>query len=147
MAISVSNNALPASGSISFSQIRGLSDNPTSGSVSLSNYYRNGSNVPNANANTNLPTSGTIKLSNFRGVISKIVATITGTEQNLNTSSIFGTDYGNNIKKVAKIDGYVISQNLDPALTVNSGSPSAVELQFASGGVFGSRGAANSGTY
>lgn len=148
MTIQVTTNALPASGSISFSKIRELSDNPTSGSVSLSNYYRNGSIVPNAASNSSLPTSGAVSLSQYRGVMSKINAAITGVEQNLNASSIFGGDYTNNIKKVATLNGYIISQNnSSPALTVNAGSPTTVELNIQSGGIFGARGPANTGTY
>lgn len=147
MTIQISTNPIPSSGSLSFSTLRNNLKGSNSGSVKISDYYRNGSIVPDSPTNSGLPTSGSVSLTQFRNCIAIVNAVITGVEQNLNTSTIFGNQYGFNIRKVATINGYVISQNSTPALTVNSGSPSAVELNFVSGGVFGSRGAANSGVY
>lgn len=59
--------ALPASGSISFSQIR--TELGDTGSISYSDLYRGGSLVPNNYTNTNsVPTSGTIDIADFRGL-------------------------------------------------------------------------------
>ena len=56
---------LQTSGTISLSDIQGefLGDNP----ISISEYYRGGTYVPEAAINANIPTSGTISLSDFYG--------------------------------------------------------------------------------
>ena len=56
---------LPGSGALSFSQIQGEfgGSNP----ISLSEYYRGGPIVPNHGNTSNIPTSGAISVSNFYG--------------------------------------------------------------------------------
>jgi len=56
---------LPASGTISINSLVG--EYGGSGSHSLSEYYKGGSFVANHSNNANVPTSGTISLSNFYG--------------------------------------------------------------------------------
>lgn len=58
--------ALPASGAISFANLR--SEYDKTGSISLSDFYRGGSNVRSNfgyNSNTDIPTSGAIDLGDF----------------------------------------------------------------------------------
>lgn len=56
---------LPSSGPLSLSQIQGEfgGNNP----ISLSEYYRGGSLVPNSSFNNEIPTSGVVAVSNYRG--------------------------------------------------------------------------------
>lgn len=57
--------ALQSSGAISFDNLRNEYSN--SGSIALSEMYKGGSFVANHSNNPNVPTSGTISLSNFYG--------------------------------------------------------------------------------
>lgn len=54
---------LPASGTITMAQIR--AEFGGAGSTALNGYYRGGTLVPNVPANSGIPTSGAISLSNF----------------------------------------------------------------------------------
>ena len=139
MAVSVATNPVPGSGSLSFSTLRNTLTNDT-GSVSLSNYYKGGSKVPNATQNASLPTSGAISVSNFRNCISKVTATITGVEVNVVASSILSGYYTSGLAKTIRIQGTVISQTNDPAMTVDGGSPTVVGLDFQGGSINGHRG-------
>lgn len=56
--------AIPASGTITLEQIQ--TEFGGANPISLSEYYRGGSYVPNATRNNSIPTSGAISLSNFR---------------------------------------------------------------------------------
>ncbi len=60
--------ALQTSGAISLANIQ--SEFGGSNPISINEYYRGGANVPNSTANNNIPTSGTISLSNFYGGVS-----------------------------------------------------------------------------
>lgn len=57
--------ALQTSGTISLANVQ--SEFGGSNPISINEYYRNGSNVSNSSANNSIPTSGTISLSNFYG--------------------------------------------------------------------------------
>jgi hypothetical protein len=63
--------ALPSSGSLSFVSL--VNEFGGSGSVGLSEYYRGGAFVPNISVNNNIPTSGTISLSNFYNSTGKLI--------------------------------------------------------------------------
>jgi len=56
---------LPASGTITLAQIQ--TEFGGSNPIGINEYYRGGGLVPNTTANINIPTSGTISLSNFYG--------------------------------------------------------------------------------
>jgi len=56
---------LPSSGALAFSQIQ--SEFGGSNPISLSEYYRGGPIVPNHGNTSNIPTSGSISVSNFYG--------------------------------------------------------------------------------
>mgnify|MGYP005758706689 CR=1 FL=1 len=60
--------ALQTSGAISLANIQ--SEFGASNPISINEYYRGGANVPNSSANSSIPTSGTISLSNFYGGVS-----------------------------------------------------------------------------
>ena len=63
---------------------------------SMSEYYRNGVNVPSNN--TNVPTSGAFGLSNARGAVNEIaIAATSGT--NIDISSLFGGNWTSTIPK------------------------------------------------
>lgn len=64
---------------------------------SLSEYYRNGANVPGNN--TNVPTSGAIDLSDFYGAVNEIVIALTNGSTNLNASTLFGSNYTSSVPK------------------------------------------------
>lgn len=57
--------SLQTSGAISLANVQ--SEFGASNPIGINEYYRNGSNVPNSSANSSIPTSGTISLSNFYG--------------------------------------------------------------------------------
>jgi hypothetical protein len=141
MTIQVTTNPVTSSGAINFSDLRSKLKETTSGSVSLSELYRNGTYVPSATTNTTVPTSGTVSVSNYYGVNVAITANITNVEENLNPSSaaIFGTDYTTAIRKTINVNGYIISQNSNPALDIPSGAGSNIRIQLTSGGIFGHR--------
>jgi hypothetical protein len=67
--------ALQSSGAIKFSEIQ--TEFGGTNPVSISEYYRGGSLVPNHPNNTNIPTSGVIKLSNFYNTSYRYIVTIT----------------------------------------------------------------------
>lgn len=147
MTIAISTNALNSTGPMSFSMIRTLGDdtNPT-GIVTISQFYRGGSIIPEAPSNVGVPTEGPLTLSGFRNCTSKVIATITGVEQALITSGVFGLYYGTGIPKTVKIQGTIISQSQSPALTVDSGSPTQVTLEFNGGTINGHRGEVGNGS-
>lgn len=145
MAINISTNPVTSSGTISANtQLRSKLKETSSGSVRLGELYRNGTYVPDAPANTSIPTSGAISFSDFYGANVGSTATITGVEENLNAAGIFGiADYGSALRKTIVINGYVISQNSNPALTIPTAAGSTITLVLTAGGIFGHRGTSN----
>lgn len=148
MGISVYPNSVVASGSIPFSQLRTRLKETSSGTIALSELYRNGAYVPTSTANNAVPTSGTIAVSKFYGVYNTVYADITGVEQNLNAqTNLFGGDWSGAVKKTINVNGYIISQNENPALYVPGGAGTSIKINLQSGGIFGHRGLANNGSY
>lgn len=147
MTIQIVTNPVTSSGSISFSELRTKVKETGSGSVSLSELYRNGANVPSAPSNNGVPTSGAISASNFYGVNVSIIANITNVEENLNASAanMFYTNYSTAVKKTINVNGNIISQNSNPALEIPAGSGATIKIQLTSGGIFGHRGVTGSG--
>jgi hypothetical protein len=139
MTIQIATNPVTGSGSVSFSEFRTKIKETGSGSVSMSELYRNGTYVPTASTNGSVPTSGTISASNMYGVNVAIIANITNVEENLNASTTFGTDYTTAIRKTINVNGSIISQNSNPALTVPAGAGVTIKIQLTSGGIFGHR--------
>ena len=141
MTVQIVTNPVTSSGAISFSELRTKIKETGSGSISFSELYRNGTYVPTASTNGSVPTSGSVSASNFYGVNVSIIANITNVEENLNPSSasIFSTDYTTAIRKTINVNGYIISQNTNPALDIPAGSGSTITIQLTSGGIFGHR--------
>jgi hypothetical protein len=78
--------ALASSGTLSINDIAGEfggSSNPES----LSEFYRGGSRVANSSTTSNIPTSGTISISNFYGASASIPNLVTGTVYNTSYGS------------------------------------------------------------
>lgn len=142
MTINVVTNPVVSSGSISAnSEFRTKIKENTSASISLSELYRNGSLVPTAGTTGGVPTSGSISFSQFYSVNTAATANITGVEENLNAQTIFGTsDFTSGLKKRINVNGTIISQNTNPALTIPAGSGSTIRIILTSGGIFGHRG-------
>lgn len=146
MAINISTDPVPGSGQLSFSVLREKLKQTSEGQINMGELYRNGNVVKDSPENVNLPTSGELQLSDFRNVISFKIATITNTEQNLNAQTIFGTSvFQSAIPKQITINGFVISQNSNPALEIPSGSGSTIQINLTSGGIFGARGTPGGG--
>ena len=112
---------------LSLSTLRNILNGATDGETSLGQYYRGSFNVPNATINQSVPTSGAISFSNLRGRLSRITCRITGTETNIQTSTLFnleGNDeYTGELRKEVFVDGAtIVSNNLNtPAFNVTAG--------------------------
>jgi hypothetical protein len=79
---------------------------------SLSEYYRNGANVPDAGANSAVPTSGEISFADFYGAVSELGVTITSTQDSLNLLSaieaVYGTQSAASVYRVTVDSGVTI---------------------------------------
>lgn len=76
--------AIQSSGAIALQDIE--DEFGGAGSISLSEYYRNGTKV--TSNNTSVPTSGTISLSNFYGATNQFTFNITSSTQNANIRTL-----------------------------------------------------------
>lgn len=106
--------ALAASGPIKFSEIRDEFSPGSNTSVSISDYYLNGSKVlPKASDNnathlaTGLPTSGALDLSDFRSKAIGYRFTISSDATNQSLATIFGDDFDVNYPKEVVINAGV----------------------------------------
>lgn len=121
--------ALPASGTITLADIQ--TEFGGSNPISLSEYYRGGAYVtPN---NTNVPTSGTISLSNFYGAVKQFAFTIGTTyssTQDLRTLAIAAGWNGSDPVVATISSGVIISSSTtaSAALTISGSFPSGVSL-------------------
>ena len=134
--------ALTSSGSININAIVG--EFGGSAPHALSEYYRNGGEVP-AN-NTNVPTSGEIKLSDFYGAVNEIQQTYNSNATNLNLATIFGSNWGTAVPKRVIINSGVTigATGSNYAINVPSGMGGTLIIDN-SGNVQGYGGAANGG--
>lgn len=86
--------ALPASGTISLSDIQTTmgGSNP----ISLTEYYRGGTYVPNITANNAIPTSGTISITDFYGALGSVSSnhTLTVGSRSYTEFKVNYIDYG-----------------------------------------------------
>ena len=87
----------------------------------LSEYYRNGANVPSNN--TSVPTSGTISISNFYGAVDEIQYTQSSNSENLSLTSVFGsTVWASSVpKRFILPSGVTIGGTTTHALLIPSG--------------------------
>ena len=134
--------ACPASGTITIQDIV----NEFGGSTphSLSEYYRNGGEVPGNN--TNVPTSGAISLSNFYSAVNEIIHNFSNNDTNQNLATVFGSNWTSSVPKRAVVgSGVTVGGNGASAITVPSGMGGSLNIDV-TGSVLGSGGTANSGT-
>ena len=142
---------LAASGAISLADIRSEYVGG-SGSISLGDLYRGGSNVKakaGDNQATNLaasvPTSGTINFANFHGTAKGFKFTYSSTHGNQNFSSLFGDDWDLNYPKIVDINsGVSIYGSGTDAITIPSGLAGGLTLNNA-GSIYGFGGASGGG--
>lgn len=142
---------LAASGAISLADIRSEYVGG-SGSISLGDLYRGGSNVrakSGDNQATNLaasvPASGAINLANFHGTAKGFKFTYSSTHGNQNFSSLFGDDWDLNYPKIVDINsGVSIYGSGTDAITIPSGLAGGLTLNNA-GSIYGFGGAAGGG--
>lgn len=134
--------ALTSSGSININAIVG--EFGGSAPHALSEYYRNGGEVP-AN-NTNVPTSGQIKLSDFYSAVNEIQQVYNSAATNLNLSSIFGSNWGTAVPKRVIINSGVTigATGSNYAINVPTGMGGTLIIDN-NGNVQGYGGAANAG--
>ena len=134
--------ALQSSGQIKITDIVG----EFGGTVphSLSEYYRNGGEVPGNN--TNVPESGTISIGNFYGAVNEIQYTISSGTTNFQTSSAFGSNWTTAVPKRLIVNSGVTvgSSNGNPAMIIDGSMGGTLVVQNA-GSVEGTGGAANGG--
>jgi len=132
--------AIPSSGPISLSDFAA----EFGGTVphSLSEYYRDGGNVPSNN--TNVPTSGVFRFGNMRGAINAIIQTLSNTT-NVDLSTLFGSDWSSTVPKEIIIPSGVTigGTGSSNALLVPSGMGGTLTITNA-GSIIGYGGAAGS---
>jgi len=132
---------VPSSGAVSISDL--VDEFGGTAPHSMSEYYRNGGNVPSNN--TNVPTSGAFGLSNARGAVNEIaVAATSGT--NIDISSLFGGNWTSTIPKRLTIgSGITIGgTGSSAAIIIPSNMVGTLEIDNA-GTVLGFGGASNGG--
>tara|TARA_B100000886_G_scaffold229128_1_gene159785 strand:- start:1512 stop:2720 length:1209 start_codon:yes stop_codon:yes gene_type:complete len=112
---------------------------------SLSEYYRNGGEVPGNN--TNVPTSGTISLSNFYSAVNEIQQVYSSSATNLNLSSIFGSNWSTAVPKRVVINSGVTigGTGSNYAINVPSGMGGTLIIDN-NGNIQGHGGTINGGT-
>ena len=134
--------ACPSSGAITIQDI--VDEFGGSTPHSLSEYYRDGGEVPGNN--TNVPTSGTISLSNFYDAVNEIQITISSGTTNYSCSTQFGGNWTSTVPKRLIINSGVIigGTGSSPALTIE-GSMGGTLIVENAGTIRGFGGAANGG--
>lgn len=132
--------AIPSSGAISLSDF--ATEFGGTAPHSLSEYYRDGGNVPSNN--TNVPTSGVFRFGNMRGAINAIIQTLSNTT-NVDLSTVFGSDWASSVPKEVIIPSGVTigGTGSSDALTAPSGMGGTLTITNA-GSVIGFGGAAGS---
>lgn len=133
--------AITSSGQIKISDI--VTEFGGSAPHAMSEYYRNGANVPGNN--TNVPTSGQISLTQFYSAVNEIVIVLTNNATNLNASTLFGTNYTSSVPKRLTVanDVEIGATSGNNVLTIPSGMAGTLILDNA-GTISGYGGAAGS---
>ena len=110
--------AIPSSGAISLSDF--AAEFGGTAPHSLSEYYRDGGNVPSNNSN--VPTAGAFRFGQMRGAINAIIQTLSNTT-NVDLSTVFGTDWASSVPKEVIIPSGVTigGTGSSDALTAPSG--------------------------
>ena len=133
--------ALAGSGAISFANIRDEFSPGSNTSVSLGDYYRQGSKIKAKAGDNNathlasgVPTNGALSLSDYHGTERGFQFTISSTTTNQNASTIFGDDYDLDYPKIIKVNSGVTvgaSNTSNYAVNVPSGAAGNVTIQNA----------------
>jgi len=134
--------ACPASGTISIQDI--VDEFGGSGPHSLSEYYRDGANVPGNN--TSVPTSGAIALANFYSAVNEIQYTCSSDVQNLNLETAFTTsNWTSTVPKRLIVNSGVTVGTTGSNYAINIPDSMAGTLTIDNNGnIYGSPGAAGS---
>lgn len=137
---------------VSFSDIR--TEFGGSGAVSISDYYRGGTNVRSKAANNNatnlaasVPTSGAIDFSDYRSQAKGFKYTFSSGATTQDASTLFGSDWGVNYPKEIVINSGVelgTTNTSEFALELNSGGSGAITLTN-NGTITGAGGSAGGG--
>jgi hypothetical protein len=143
--------ALAGSGAISFANIRDEFSPGSNTSVSLSDYYRQGSKIRAKAGDNNathlasdVPTSGALALSDYYGTGIGFQFTISSDATNQNLSTIFGDDYDLDYPKLVIINSGVTvggTSTSTPAINVPSGGAGTITITNG-GNIYGKGGAA-----
>jgi hypothetical protein len=109
-----------------------------SGAVSISDYYKGGSNIRSKAANNtaadgapNVPTSGEVDFSNYRSSEKVFRKTYSGGAENQDASTVFGDDYAVDYPKEIKINSGVTlgaTTTSEYALEIPSGSSGTITV-------------------
>ena len=134
--------ACPSSGTISIQSV--VDEFGGSTPHNMSEYYRNGGEVPGNN--TNVPTSGTISLQNFYSAVNEIQQIYSSSTTNLNLSSVFGSNWSSSVPKRVVINSGVTigGTSGNYAINVPSGMGGTLVIDN-SGNVYGYGGAGGGG--
>lgn len=110
---------------------------------SMSEYYRNGANVPSNNGN--VPTAGAFRFGHMRGAINEIILAATSAA-NVDISSLFGANWTSTVPKRLTVPAGVTigGTGSSAALIIPSNMAGTLEIDNA-GSIIGFGGAANSG--
>lgn len=132
--------AIPSTGAISLSDF--ATEFGGTAPHSLSEYYRDGANVPGNN--TNVPTSGQFRFGQMRGAINAIINTLANTT-NVDLSTVFGSNWASSVPKEIIIPSGVTigGTGSSDALTAPSGMGGTLTITNA-GNIIGFGGAASS---
>lgn len=135
--------ACPSSGEIKISDL--VAEFGGSAPHGLTEYYRNGGEVPGNN--TNVPTSGQISLTQFYSAVNEIQQTYSATTTNLNLATVFGNNWGSTVPKRVIINSGVTigATSGNYAINIPSGMAGTLVIDN-NGSIEGHGGAANGGT-
>jgi len=133
--------AIPASGAISLSDF--ATEFGGTPPHSMSEYYRNGANVPSNNSN--VPTAGAFRFGQMRGAINEIILAATS-GANVDLSSLFGANWTSTVPKRLTIGSGVTigGTGSSAAIIIPSNMAGTLEIDNA-GSILGFGGAANGG--
>ena len=123
---------LQSSGSISLQQI--ASEFGDSAPHSLSEFYAGGSAGVTSGGAPNVPSSGEISFDDFYGAANQVIVTLSSSENNVNVSSKFGSNFSSAIPKLLVINSGVelgATSTSNYALQVPSGMGGTLTIQNA----------------
>ena len=131
----------PDSGQIKISDI--VAEFGGSAPHAISEYYRNGANVPGNN--TNVATSGQISLTQFYSAVNEIIHTHSSNATHQNYATVFGSNWASSVpKRIVVNSGVTIGGTSDHAMTLPSGMGGTLVIDN-NGSIEGYSGASNGG--